>query len=273
MIISNKEKTTWKILLCMQLFLLICPSFGQRLKGKVKSYKDSYYAVQEQYGKIKPGARLNDPDFHDEELFFDNNGNVTQSVEYNSDGTIYCKYKGRYDYVDNHIESIYVSFDPDIKVQRKPFILESLRYSWGEICKMTYKIDFKVRPVEETIYDLMGRVIFTIRIKRDENGNPLVDSFSDGTVDRYKYDNKGNRIEWVSVSPGGNTTIVTNKFDEFGNIIEKNINNFFKSTYKFHYDCFTYKYQYDNQGNWVERTEYDNDKPQKIIVRKIEYAL
>jgi YD repeat-containing protein len=261
----------WRIFLLVQLSLMINSTFGQRLNGKVKSYRDSYYSVLEKYGEIKKGPKLNDPNFHDEYVSFDQNGNVTQSVEYNSDGTIYCKYNGKYDYADNNIESIYVSFDPEIRILRKPFILESVRYSWGEMCKMTYKIDFKVRPIEQTIFDLMGRELYTITIKRDEKGNVLEENFTDGTVNQYKYDNKGNRIEWISRSAGGSATITSFKYDESGNIIEMNTDNFFKSTYKFHYEHSTYVYRYDDHGNWIERTEYEHDKPERIVVRTIEY--
>jgi hypothetical protein len=268
----NSLKNNWSLILFIFLFLVINQSFGERLKGKIKSYRESYYSSQDNYGKLKKGPKLEDPRFHDEFVTFDQNGNISQSVEYNFDGTIYCKYNGRYDYMDNNIESIYVNFEPELKILRKPFILESVRYSWGEQYKMTYKIDFKVRPLEETIYDLIGRAILTIEIKRDENGNSIEDRFSDGTIDKFKYDKNGNRIEWVSVAPGGNTTIVAYKYDASGNIIEKNVNNFFKSTYKFHYDNYTYKYLFDKRGNWIERIDYENEKPQRIAERTIEYA-
>ena len=248
-------------------------AFGQRLKGKVKSYKISYYSVYEQYGEIKKGPPLDDKRFHDEYVTLDQKGNFVQAVEYNADGTVYATHMGKYDYMDNNIESVYVTFDPEITIERKPYIVGSVRYSWGDVCKMVYKINFKGQPVEETIYDLVGREICKVSFVRDENGNSLEDNFSDGTVDRYTYDNSGNRTEWISRSPGGSTTVTSYKYDVSGNVTEKNINNFFKSTYKFHYDIHTYRYLMDKKGNWTERRDYENDKPQRIAIRTIEYGL
>ena len=262
-----------KLLIFVFLSLIVVPIFGQRMKGRVKSYTVSCFSVFEKFGEIKKGAHLTDPKMHDELVTLDQNGNLIQSTEYNADGTVYARYKGKYDYLDNNIESVYVNFDPEITMERKPYILESVRYSWGEMCKMAYKINFAGHPVEETISDLMGREIGKISIIRNENGKSLEDSFSDGTVDRYKYDSDGNRTEWISRSPGGSTTITTYIHDASGNVIEKNINNFFKSTYKFHYDVYTYHYKVDKKGNWIERVDYENGKPQRLVLRTIEYAL
>jgi YD repeat-containing protein len=265
-------KISFQLFILLLFSLIIHPAFGQRMKGKIKSFRDSYYSVHEKFGKIQKGPKLNDSVFHDEYFSFDQNGNISQEVEYNSDGTVYCTFKGRYGYADNNIESIYVRFDPEITIETKPFILESVKYSWGEKYKMTYKNDTKGQPTEETIYDLFGRVLNKIKFKRDENGNLLEESFSDGTVYKYKYDEKGNRIEWTSISSNSNIIVASYQYDDLGNIIEMNLNNYFKSTYKFHYDNFTFKYIYDDQGNWIERTDYEYNKPKRIVVRTIEYS-
>jgi YD repeat-containing protein len=251
---------------------MIVPIFGQRLKGKVLSYRDTYYSVCEKFGKIKKGPKLDDAFSHDQYVLYDQNGNITQSIEYNSDGTIFCKYKGGTGYEDNNVESIYLRFDPEIIIDRKPFIMESAIYGWGEMYEMTYKNDSVGRPIQETIFDLMGNLLYKITIKRDEKGNSLEDKYSDGTVDQYKYDDKGNRIEWVSRSSCGSTTRTSAKYNASGNVIEMITDNFFKSRYKFHYETYTYKYLYDTQGNWIERIDYENNKPQKIVIRTIEYS-
>lgn len=266
-------KTISKVLLLGLLSLMIIPIFGQRLKGKVTSYRDTYYSVLEKFGKIKKGPKLNDAVFHDQYVSYDQNGNINHSIEYNSDGTIYCKFKGRADYEDNNVESIYLRFDPEIIIEKKPFIMESVTYSWGEMYEMKYENDSTGRPVEETIFDLMGNVLYKITIKRDEKGNSLDDKYSDGTVDQYKYDSKGNRIEWVSHSSSGSTSRTFVKYNEYGHMIEMITDNFFKSRYKFHYETYTYKYLYDKQGNWTERIDYENNKPQRIVIRAIEYSL
>jgi YD repeat-containing protein len=245
--------------------------YGQKLKGKVKSYKDTYFTVHETFGKFKTGLKLNNSLFHDQEVFFDQNGNITQVIEFKSDGTIYCKFEGRIDYENNLIESVYERFDPETIIDRKPFIIGSVKYFWGEMCEMAYKNDENGIPVEETIYDLMGRVLYKITIKRDENGNPLEYIYSDGSFDKFKYDNDGKRIEWYFRSSRGKTIITSYKYDVSGNLIEKNINDSFKVYFHFHYEHNTFAYKYDKHGNWKERIDYEDDIPMRMVVRTIEY--
>ena len=265
-------KTICKIFLVAFLSLMIGPTFGQKLNGKVKSYKDSYYSLHEVFGKIKKGAKLNDSIFRDEHVSFDHNGNVAQAIEYNANGTINSKFTGMGDYANNHIESVFIRFDTEIKIETKPFILKTVNYPSGELCELTYKNDTSGRPVAETIFDLMGRELFKITIKRDEKGNSLEYNFSDGSVDQFKYDNDGNRIEWISRTSSGHTTVTFYKHDVFGNIVDESINDNFKSSYKYHYEHNTYKYAFDKQGNWIERTDYEHDIPQRIVIRTIEYS-
>ncbi|MEI7983828.1 MAG: hypothetical protein WCI71_19430 [Bacteroidota bacterium] len=260
---------------CLPLFLLLLllnPASGQKPKGRIISYSESYFSVSEQFGRIIRGPKLNDTIFHDELVSFDENGNISQSVEYNADGTVFCKYKGRLDYEDNNVESIYLRFNPELIMDKKPFIMESAVYSWGELCEMSYVNDSSGRPMEETIYDLMGNLIIKIDIKRDENGHAIEDDYSDGTVYQYKYDSKGNRIEWVARFSTGSTSRTTVRYDESGEITEMMVDNFFKSRYKFHYDNYIYKYLYDSYGNWTERIDFENGTPRKMVIRKIEYS-
>jgi YD repeat-containing protein len=264
--------TIGRIFIFGMILLMIRPAFGQRLNEKVKSYRYSYYSVREKFGKIQKGHKLNDSVFLDQYVTFDQNGNITEEIEYNYDGTIHARYKAKFGYEDNNIESIYVKLDPQLVIDKKPFIMESVKYSWGEKYEMSYINDTKGRPVEETIYDLFGRELYKIKIQRDEKGHPVEDDFSDGSVDQYKYDEKGNLIEWVFRSSNSNVIITSYKYNDHGNVTEMNVNNFFKSTYKFHYDHHTYVYQYDASGNWIERLEYENDKPQRIVERTIEYS-
>jgi len=265
-------KKVCNILLIVFFGFLISTAFGQRLKGKVMSFKESYYSIKYEFGKMQKGPKLNDSGFLEQYVSLDPKGNISEWVEYNFDGTIYCKYNGNKDYEDNNIESVSARFDPDIIFDRKPFIIESVKYGWGESFKMTYRNDSKGLPVEETISDFRGRVLYTIKITRDEKGNPLEANYSDGAVDQFKYDDKGNRTEWVYRASDSNIILTDYKYDEYGNITETKINNYFKSTYTFHYDYFTFKYHFDSHGNWTERIDYDNDKPQRIVMRTFEYA-
>jgi len=265
-------KTIFQIFIFLLLSSVINSTIGQRLNGKVKSYRDTYYSVYDKFGKIKKGPKLNDSIYYDESVSFDQNGNIIQLIEYHTDGTVHSIFKGRSGFENNNIESIYVRLNPDIIIEQKPFIIESLRYSWGEKYEMKYQNNIYGLPVEETIFDLFGRELFKITFKRDEKGNSVEDIFSDGTVNQYKYDTKGNRTEWVFRSSNRYVIITTYKYDLSGNLIEMNVNNSYKSTFKYHYDNFTYKYLFDDQGNWIERIDYENDEPLRIVERMIEYS-
>ena len=265
-------KTKYKFPLFILLSLMFFPVFGQGSKLKIKSYRDTYYSVREEYGKTKKGARLHDTLYVDQVVSFEQNGNTTQVTEYDADGKINGRFTGSWDYLNNNSESVFIRFGPELIVDKKPFLISSVKYPSGELCEITYEVDAMGRPVKETIFDLMGRVIYTINILRDQNGNALEYNFSDGTVERYKYDDKGNRTEWVSHASNG---IMTSSFqyDAHGNIIEMDISNSFLTKYKFHNEHNTYKYVYDKPGNWIERTDYEHDIPVRIVMRTIEYGI
>lgn len=246
--------------------------YGQRMKGNVSSYKESYYSVKDSYGKLKPDTKINDSVFHDRFVAFDQKGNISEMAEFNPDGSIASKFKGSNDYPDNHFETLYAKFDPEVSIDRKPFIVESVKYTSGEFCEMSYKNDSLGRPFEEIIYDLMGREIYKITFLRDQNGRLRENDYSDGTVERYKYDEKGNVKEIVSRHLNSKPTVTTYAYDESGNIIEMNINNYFKTTFKFQYENYSYKYLFDKNGNWTQRIIFEGGRPQRIVVRTIEYS-
>ncbi len=254
------------------LMLMSYLSFGQPLKGKVKSYHDTYFTVHEYFGKIKKDIKLQNPLFNDQYVLFDQNGNVTEAIEYYSDGSVYCTISGSNGYVNNTKETIFIRFEPEKTIDMMPFIMESGKYSWGEMCVMNYVNDSIGLPAEEIIYDLMGREIYRISIKRDEQGNVLEYNFSDGTTYNFKYDSKGNKVESFYRSPYGKTITTTSKFDSSGNVVEENINDSHLAYYHFHYEHNTFAYKYDKFGNWTQRIDYEHDIPMRMRVRTIVYA-
>jgi len=265
-------KTIHKFPLFVLLLSIFSSTVGQKPSGNILSYSDTYYSVRDKFGKVKKGEKLNDSTFRDEYVSFEQDGKIIHLTEYNPDGSIYRKFKGRYGFGYNNIESLNVLLDLGTKIEQRPFLIESVKYSWGEKYEMTYKNDINGHPIEETIYDLFGRVLFKIILKRDEYGHLVEDNCSDGTVNRYTYDARGNRIEWIYRSSNKHFIITTYKYDVYGNIIEMNVTNSFKSVFKYYYDNFNYTYRYDERGNWVERTDFEFDKPCRIVERRIEYS-
>ncbi len=266
-------KTTYfsKLLLLLAFSINFC--YGQKLNGKVKSYKESYFSVSEIFGIFKKGTKLNDSIFRDKDVLFNQNGNITQMIEYNPDGTVYCKYKGKDEYRDNLFESIYIWFGKEEMIDKKPFILESAKYNWGEWFEMDYLNDSTGLPVEEVIHDLMGRELHKISIKRDEKGNALEYNFSNGVTEKNKYDIFGNRIECILSLSQRTSVITTYKYDVNKNLTEEDIKDFHKMYYHYYSVHNTFEYQYDKQGNWIRRIDFENQVPKRIVVRTIQYSL
>jgi YD repeat-containing protein len=261
----------FKILVAVSFVVLTNPSYCQKLNGRIKSYSDNYYSVREIYGKIKKGAGLNDSLYHNQITQIDPNGNIAVLIENNADGTLHCKYVGKSDFKNNHVESLFVRFEPEMVLDMKPFLIGSVKYPSGEMCEITYENDQNGVPVEESIYDLMGTLLNKISIKRDERGLPIQYTFSNGAIYKYKYDEAGRRIEWFTRSASNKTAVTNYKYDEHHNVVEETIKDFFKSSYKYHEEYNTFKYRYDKMENWIERIDYEHDIPMRMVVRTIEY--
>ncbi|MFZ4522169.1 MAG: hypothetical protein ACOYNC_10705 [Bacteroidales bacterium] len=265
-------KPILRLLFLQIIFLFAATTYGQKLNGRVISYHDTYFSIHEVFGKIKKGRHLNDTLFHDQQAVFDRNGNTVMLTEYSPDSAVNNKFYGEITGENNQMESVYVRFDQEITTDKKPFILNAVKSASGETCSMTYKNDTNGRYIEETIYDLMGHMILTINVKRDDLGKPISCQYSDGSSDHYQYDIRGNRSEWRSRSPKGQIVTTTYKYDDHGNIIEENINDSFKASYKYHLEHNTFSYRYDEMGNWIERTDFEHDIPQRIVIRTIVYS-
>lgn len=164
---------------------------------------------------------------------YDEKGNRTESISFDSNGNL--KYKTIYRYNANH------------KV-----IEESLISPIGKvICRDVYDYDKNGNRVLWDHYYSDGRLVSKIIKKYDDRNNPIYFEtwgISDGKLllenkSKRTYDLNNNILEETSFGPNG-------EFD--GRII--------------------YKYRYDEHQNWIERVSYsDNNKPGSILERKIEY--
>ncbi len=81
-----------------------------------------------------------------------------------------------------------------------------------------------------------------------------------------KYFDNGKIRESQSITRGNkNPLSITQKFDENGNETEysrksKDVN-----------EIWTFKYKYDSKKNWIEKSIFKNNKPLRIVKRKIQY--
>lgn len=256
-------KTFHLIVIISLLFSGVTTTFGQKLKGKVKSYREIGYEVIDKFGEVKKGPKSGEI-----QVSYDQKGNVIKLVEYNPNGTISRTYVGSSNYNDNNIQSGDVFFvDGSLTGEMiegfQLFIIESVLDSSGNtIHKMSYKNDLNGRPIEESIFDRNGRLLTKIVYKRDEKGN-AVEVIDRNGIMYFTYDENGNKIE--NHIEGGRG--VSYKYDLNGNEIE--IHDYDRIT--------TMEYQLDNHGNWVRQiTSKKNptitkSKPSEWTERKIEY--
>ena len=139
---------------------------------------------------------------------------------------------------------------------------------------IAYNADGSLILKELNKYDSAGNLIEQCKIveegkpcwktinKYNEKGK-ITEQFmydTDGTAKDYagyKYNDQGILIEETKGIGRKNVTA----YDNYGNPAES-----LSGTRKL-----TYKYEYDNSGNWVKQTLYRNNKPSQIIERVIQY--
>ncbi len=106
----------------------------------------------------------------------------------------------------------------------------------------------------------------------DEKGNRIesINYNSDGSLlskETFKYDEKGNRIESIKYNSDLSlNSKATYKYDKKGNVIESNYRD--STSYE---SKETFKYEFDKQGNWVQKICFVNGIPNSILEREYEY--
>lgn len=261
------------------LYLLTCNSvLGQSLldiesvNGKVKSIYQIQLLVDQRAEEIKKGDTIV-YSFHkyyfdkkkkvikeeyceidvlfSYEYKYDNKGNV---VERNNFGKLDRKYE--YDNMGN-------------QVKESMFDNEGLMGYW------LYKHDDKGNRIERTgfmnndfierwvmEYDNNKRLVKEYMVNEEPNDTPTY------LIKTYQYDNKGRLITFISTDP----ETKVNSIDKFKyNIQNEIIEHFSINNFQGTEDRINYRYTYDNNYNWTQRIELDNDKPMRLVERRIEY--
>jgi hypothetical protein len=180
-----------------------------------------------------------------------NKKNDVISTNYSSDGFV-CNEKNqdKYDIKQNYYKSKYFNLRKDldntnfIKYDLKGNIIESRTNSTFDNIKDIYRY-VNGRLIKHITY--IGRKISKVHISRYNKEGKLAESlFKNYDLGfnkvKYKYDKKGNDIEITYSKP------------------DKTIDR-----------RLTYVYEYDQEGNWIKRYEYENGKNISIKERIIEY--
>lgn len=215
---------------------------------KVKTSTETTFLVRHQNGKTE---KIKGPAFA---LTFDKNGNLTQAIDYNPNGSQEGISTFEYDQHGNKIKETYQS--------QKSSSLFTYKYQYsngrktqeerhegngGAVIRKNFTYDNKQNISEISEYESDGRLYRRTTFKYDEKNNKTEEARynADGSLSSrttYKYDDKGNQTEYVLYS-------------------EENVKE----------DSATYQYEYDQYGNWTKRTKTKNGSVQEIIERQVTY--
>jgi hypothetical protein len=247
------------------------------LKGNVKTIKETSYLEVEKFGGITRekdrSEKYLEKDFYS---IFNKRGYKTQEYKYDSDGSLYSQFKYKYNNSGN-IKIIrgtasllsflaptdyYYFFEYDLN---ENMILES-HYQSSDlnlVYSYAYKYDENNNQIEVNHNKSNESLVSKLEYEyNDENNKTKENHFdSDGNLESktiYKYDDEGDLIEWHRYKPDGSIASQgAFKYDDFGNIVEGG--------------GFTYKYEYDQEENWILKIEFSDNVKGHIIEREIEY--
>ncbi len=255
-----------------------------KLKGNIKSVTEMKYKVSGTDSAYK--YNIVSKNVHN----YNENGNETEIMNYDENNKLRGKATLKYNKAGKLAEH-YTTSDE------------------GTIYKNeTYAYDSKGNKSELDYYNTAGASAGKALFKYDDNGNMIeVTEYEiDSTIKlkhTNKYDKKGNKIEEKFFKPNakakkGNTVLfqrVTYKYDNAGNRVEENVysgNNILESKVTSQYNennektsekedikaqklqvNYSWKYeQKDENGNWLQKTLFENNKPTEMVQRKIKYA-
>ena len=269
-----------------------------KLKGTVKSLIEIKYYVFDSLGKIvKDGIAKKDT------ILFSETGNKIKDFSVNSVGVFYYKYNFKYNYSGKLVEK--TNFRDDTKetytydslgklIDRYRYYLDTLPYHdifkydkkgnniglyaydpygiSGEKYFFSYNVNGNI--IEQQNYDSQGICWSKIIFKYDKLGKLIEESGynRNGSLDSkaiYKYDNNGNSLKnyFYFYEDHKIRRTSTTEFDAKGNEIKE---IFYNSDGTLDY-MYTYKYVYDNNGNWINKTDFLNNNIQTLIERQIIY--
>jgi hypothetical protein len=260
------------------------------LKGNVKyMITNNWHLVdsEEIYGFNKDGfvSYLKSGENETSSIQRDKNNRITSSQKYALIGDVGDIYldgiKDKYKYnTDGKIESItteHSTFDEisgisstDFKYDAKGNVIELINKNEVQNTKTRFilKYDLKdsiIEKIEKSAY-------FETKVVYEYNDNGLkvriANYNEDGELDteyKYKYDDKGNKIEEENLYGGKSNW--KNKFiyDEKNRLVRVD-----KKTKKIGWKKL-YEYSYDDNDNWIKRTEYGENGEVSTATRNITY--
>ncbi|MFD1614411.1 hypothetical protein [Gelatiniphilus marinus] len=171
--------------------------------------------------------------------------------------TIHLTYSFEYDKNNNLIsESEFKYGNVPVKLIERSFNNQNLKEKEKVI---EYRTWDTIRIENKYFYDKNHKLIV-------EKFNIENDSIFDEIINEY---HENGKLKQSTSNLGGNKFALIEKtiFNEKGDLIQKTVKTSDGKTD----DVWSYKFKYDSNNNWIEKTEFKNNKPLKIVKRKIEY--
>jgi len=268
----------------------------------IKSIKEfRFHTVKKYVGEIIKGKRKRQfSGGGDSFTIYDKDGNESEVIWYNSDGSVKSKKSRNYDIDNRKIYEIstdeFDNFRYSIEFKydlQGNLIEENCSNTDTSIDDRTYGYDINGNRTEINIFSFYdGDLRDNIENKYDNNNN-LIESivfrlgiFTSKTT--FKYDQNNFEIEKKRMDNDGNLTEKsTHKYDDKGNVIELLIfksGTTFDKKYMYYYDekdnlvegkrynsediiesVTNYRYCYDDKGNWVEKVVIENNIPSSLV--------
>jgi len=251
-----------------------------KLNGPVRQIKKMQYKAFEKYGKTYLGkpegesyerknslTTYNEKGYKIKEIDFSTNGEsryehnynekglLTESYNYNNDGSLAWKSVTTYNDNNKEIENIVINGEGKV--------IGSHTNEYNEKGKLIEKLDYdytgKLRSKSTWIYDEKGNQVET----KQTDAEGIATFWR-----KSKYNPKGHCIEVVDLNPDGSikqTLSFANSYDNEGNPIPRNTKN--------PYMPFEYisKVESDHHDNWIRKINYYRNKPVNIYIREISY--
>ena len=260
------------LLFCFLVMALAGPASSQTttdwksmgLRGKVKEL-----TIQQNYRYKKDGIAFTPWEKQYTSIYkFEPTGRYSEFSQLLANGSLNYRIRYSYNITEKKGEQAYYDKED------KPTIKKALLYdNKGKMIELVeYTKEGNRRSSYKYVYDAAGnntelvyfredgtmgsKTLWTYDAKGNVTANSIETPGYATSYKRYTYDSKGNRTEetWLD----GNMQVTfrfVRSYDEKGNVTEeikyKGDNNPRDKT--------TWKYEYDNQGNWIKKTQYASD--------------
>ncbi len=264
---------------------------GMKLKGRVMFISTKVYSAGESNGKIVKGLPSKEDDISISDIDYSRpaeRDDPWKSYSFNEKGYITDKYR-----IDHSTGKFYVRYSYKYDENNKKTVMEESDPFGSLKSRTIYKYDANGKLSEETMYTGNSNSCYNRKnYSYDEDGSEICeeyfrcDSFLNKTIRRF--DRHGNVIE-VSRYGDGDKFIYknVNSYDGDGNITGE-ISYIANDTFPPHQNYFKYddngnlvswcdvlffKYEFDSNGNWTKRIEFDNGvlRQMQVTEREIRY--